>query len=304
MKKQLLIAAVAATMSVSAMADISIAGSAKANSINGVVSIESDLVITGKSGDTSVVAKISLDSGMNAGTSATNTFTATGTADTAGGTPTDAIVEDLYLTTSFEGVNIKIGEYRSGASELDQTSSAATTRYNLSTTMSGITVAYEATAGASDVALSGTVAGVSVSHKIKSSDDTETTVSGDLAGVSLTWNNEHTDSGDKNDTAITVSTDFNGVGVKYVKIDSDTGTVSDGYVGKFDLDANQEASAFGISTSLAGNTVTLKKIDINDVDSTKIVINRALASGATFEAVYTDNDGSNDVLDLELAVKF
>ena len=304
MKKQLLIAAVAATMSVSAMADISIAGSAKANSINGVVSIESDLVITGKSGDTSVVAKISLDSGMNAGTDATNVFTATGTADTAGGTPTDAIVEDLYLTTSFEGVNIKIGEYRSGASELDQTSAAASTRYNLSTSMGGITVAYEATAGASDVALSGTVSGVSVSHKIKSSDDTETTVSGSLAGVSLTWNNEHTDSGDKNDTAITVSTDFNGVGVKYVKIDSDTGTVSDGYVGKFDLDANQEASAFGVSTSVAGNTVTFKKIDINNVDSTKVILTRALASGATFEAVYTDNDGSNDVLDLELAVKF
>ena len=304
MKKQLLIAAVAATMSVSAMADISIAGSAKANSINGVVSIESDLVITGKSGDTSVVAKISLDSGMNAGTDATNVFTATGTADTAGGTPTDAIVEDLYLTTSFEGVNIKIGEYRSGASELDQTSAAASTRYNLSTSMGGITVAYEATAGASDVALSGTVSGVSVSHKIKSSDDTETTVSGSLAGVSLTWNNEHTDSGDKNDTAITVSTDFNGVGVKYVKIDSDTGTVSDGYVGKFDLGANQEASAFGVSTSVAGNTVTFKSIDIADTDSTKIVLNRALASGATFEAVYTDNDTAADVLDLELAVKF
>ena len=304
MKKQLLIAAVAATMSVSAMADISIAGSAKANSINGVVSIESDLVITGKSGDTSVVAKISLDSGMNAGTDATNVFTATGTADTAGGTPTDAIVEDLYLTTSFEGVNIKIGEYRSGASELDQTSAAASTRYNLSTSMGGITVAYEATAGASDVALSGTVSGVSVSHKIKSSDDTETTVSGSLAGVSLTWNNEHTDSGDKNDTAITVSTDFNGVGVKYVKIDSDTGTVSDGYVGKFDLEANQEASAFGVSTSVAGNTVTFKKIDINNVDSTKVILTRALASGATFEAVYTDNDTAADVLDLELAVKF
>jgi hypothetical protein len=305
MKKQLLIAAVAATMSLSAMADISIAGSAKANSINGVVSIESDLVITGKSGDTSVVAKISLDSGMNAGTQAASTANdASGVTATGDVVATDAIVEDLYLTTSFEGVNIKIGEYRSGASELDQTSSAASTRYNLSTSMGGITVAYEATAGASDVALSGTVSGVSVSHKIKSSDDTETTVSGSLAGVSLIWNNEHTDSGDKNDTAITVSTDFNGVGVKYVKIDSDTGTVSDGYVGKFDLGANQEASAFGVSTSVAGNTVTFKKIDINNVDSTKVILTRALASGATFEAVYTDNDTAADVLDLELAVKF
>jgi hypothetical protein len=308
MKKQLLIAAVAATMSVSAMADISIAGSAKANSINGVVSIESDLVITGKSGDTSVVAKISLDSGMNAGSSADAvdaTASTVANAAVAAITPTDAIVEDLYLTTSFEGVNIKIGEYRSGASELDQTSAAASTRYNLSTSMGGITVAYEATAGASDVAFSGTIAGVSVAHKIKSSDDTETTVSGSLSGVNLSWNQEHDDSANTNDTAITVSTAFSGVTATYVKIDAEgADVVSDGYVGKFALAAGKEASAFGLSTSLAGNTVTFKSIDIADADSTKIIVNRALASGATFEAVYTDNDGSNDVLDLELAVKF
>jgi hypothetical protein len=304
MKKQLLIAAGAATMSVSAMADISIAGSAKANSIDGVVSIESDLVITGKSGDTSVVAKISLDSGMNAGTAATNTFTATGTADTAGGTPTDAIVEDLYLTTSFEGVNIKIGEYRSGASELDQTSGTASTRYNLSTTMSGITATYEATTDTHDFTLGGTVAGVALKHKMKQNDDTETWVSGSFSGVNLAWNNEHTDSTDKNDSAITVSTEYKGVTAKYVKLDTDTAVPTDGYVGKFTTTAGKTADAFGLSTSLAGNTVTVKMIDNNNVDSTKVILNRALASGATFEAVYTDNDTSDNVLDLELAVKF
>jgi hypothetical protein len=305
MKKQLLIAAVAATMSSVAMADISIAGSAKANVINGVSSIEADLNITGKSGATTVVANISLDSGMNAGTSATNTFTATGTADTATGSATDAIVEDLYLTTSFEGVNIKVGEYRSGKSELDQTSSAASTRYNLSTTMGGITATYEATAASHDLTLAGSVAGVSLKHKMKQNDDSETWVSGSMSGVNLAWNQEHTDATSKNDTAITVSTEFSGVTATYVKIDSETANVvSDGYVGKFALGANQEASAFGLSTSVAGNTVTFKKIDINNVDSTKVIITRALTSGATFEAVYTDNDTAADVLDLELAVKF
>jgi hypothetical protein len=302
MKKQLLIAAVAASMTSVAMADVSITGNAKANVTNGVASIEANLSVVGKSGDTSVVANISLDEAMNAGT--TGTAGTVGTSVTTVGTVTGAIVEDLYLTSSFQGVNVKVGEYRSGASELDQTSSAASTRYNLSTTMGGITATYEATKDAHDLTLGGTVAGVSIKHKMKSSDDTETWVSGSMSGVNLAWNQEHTDSGDANSTAITASTEFSGVTVTYVKIDTDAGTVSDGYVGKFTLAANTDASALGLSTAVAGNTVTFKKISIADADSNKVIINRKLASGATFEATYTDVDGDADVLDLELAVTF
>jgi len=293
MKKQLLIAAVAATMATASMADVSITGSAKANVNNGNASIESDLVVTGKSGATSVVAKISLDSGMNAGT--------------ASSTVTDAIVEDLYVTSSFQGVNIKVGEYRSGASELDHTSSAATQRYNLSTSMGPVSIAYEATADNHDLTLGGEVAGVSVKHKMKKNDDSETWVSGSFSGVNVAWNQEHTDTGDLNDTAITVSTEMNGVTATYVAIDAEsTAVVSDGYIGKFALGtANTEASAFGLKTSVAGNTVQFKAIEINDVDSTKVILTRPLASGATFEATYNDSDtDSEDYLDLELAVKF
>jgi hypothetical protein len=302
MKKQLLIAAVAASMTSVAMADVSITGNAKANVTNGVASIEANLSVVGKSGDTSVVANISLDEAMNAGTAGVEGVD--GVNATTVGTVTGAIVEDLYLTSSFQGVNVKVGEYRSGASELDQTSSAASTRYNLSTTMGGITATYEATKDAHDLTLGGTVAGVSIKHKMKSSDDTETWVSGSMSGVNLAWNQEHTDSGDANSTAITASTEFSGVTVTYVKIDTDAGTVSDGYVGKFTLAANTDASALGLSTAVAGNTVTFKKISIADADSNKVIINRKLASGATFEATYTDVDGDADVLDLELAVTF
>jgi hypothetical protein len=287
MKKQLLIAAVAATMSVSAMADISISGSAKANSKNGVASIESDLKITGKSGDTTVVANIALDSGVDTGAQAGD------------------MVEDLYLTTSFQGVNIKAGTYRSGKSDLDVTDATPSARYNLSTTMGGIKLAYEAKAATSDIAISGTIAGVAVSHKIKSSDDTETTISGSVSGVNLKWNQEHTDSGDTNNTAVTVSTEFGGVTATYVKVDTDTSQAMDGYIGTATVNAASDASALGLSTSVAGNTLTFKKININSTDSTKIILTRPLASGATFEATYNDSDtDSEDFLDFELAVKF
>ena len=287
MKKQLLIAAVAASMTSVAMADISITGSTKANVLDGAPSIEADLKITGKSGDSSLVANIALDSGVDTGAQAGD------------------MVEDLYVTTSLMGVNAKAGAYRSGKSELDQTSAAPSARYNLSTTVSGVTATYEATKDTHDLTLGGTVAGVSIKHKMKQNDDTETWVSGSFGGVNLSWNQEHDDSADTNDTAISIDTTMNGVTAKYVKIDAEGSTVvSDGYVGKFDLDANEDASAFGLSTAVAGNTVTLKKIEIADADSNKIIINRPLGNGATFEATYTDKDAADDTLDLELAVKF
>jgi hypothetical protein len=282
MKKQLLIAAVAATMTSVAMADISISGAAKANVLDGVSSIEADLNITGKSGATSVVANVSLDTGMNV---------------------SEAIVEDLYMTSSFEGVNIKVGEYRSGKSELDVTSPAASTRYNLSTTMGGITATYEATAASHDLTLGGTVAGVSVKHKMKQNKDTETWISGSMSGVNVSWNQE--DNSNKKDTAIVVSTEVSGVTATYVKVDSDatTGTAMDGFFGA--KSGVKKATGFALATSVAGNKVTFKSLDVDSVDTSKVIVNRALASGATFEATYTNNAGdAKNTLDLELAVKF
>jgi len=283
MKKQLIAAAVAATMTSVAMADISITGATKANVTNGNAAIEADLKITGKSGDTSVVANIALDSGVDTGAQAGD------------------MVEDLYLTTSVEGVKIKAGAYRSGKSELDQTSATPSARYNLSTTMGGITATYEATHSSHDLTLGGTVAGVSIKHKMKQNDDTETWVSGSAAGVDLSWNQEETDSTGNQDTAIVASTSVSGIGVKYVKIDSDAGTATDGYV--TNATGVKDATAVGISTSMAGNTVTFKGIEVDGVDSQKVIVNRKLTSGATFEATYTDAD-AGDTLDLELAVKF
>jgi hypothetical protein len=289
MKKQLLIAAVAATMTSVAMADISIAGSAKANVTDGVSKIEADLNVTGKSGATSVVANISLDKGITAAAS--------------------SIVEDLYMTSSFEGVNIKVGNYRSGKSEMDVTS-AASTRYNLSTTMGGVTATFEETDGKNDFTLAGTVAGVSLKHKTKSTTDTETWVSGSFSGVNVSWNQENTS--DKKDTFMSVSTELSGVTATYAKLDSDAtlGTVADGFFTHTTATAVGapgivKATGFSLATSVAGNKVTFKSLDVDSTKTSKVIVNRALASGATFEATYTNNAGdAKDTLDLELAVKF
>jgi len=283
MKKQLLIAAVAATFTSVAMADIAISGAAKFNSKDGVYSHEADLTIAGKSGDTGVTANISLDSGTN-------------------GAAVAVTVEDLYVTTSVAGVKVKMGGWRSGKSELGQTSTTVSERVNVSTTFGGLSLAYEDLGSKNSTTIGGSLAGVAVSHKIESTDATETKASGSIGGVSVKIHSKEAAAG-TTDTSTTLSTEVQGVTLTYSRIDSDTTTSTDGYITKDTGVASAEA--IGIATSISGNTVQFKSITVGTVDSTKVIVTRALGAGATFEATYNDSDtNADDYLDIELAVKF
>ncbi len=158
MKKQLLIAAVAATFTTVAMADIAISGAAKFNAKDGVYTHEADLKIVGKSGNTSVTINIELDDGD----------------DNMG-----IDLEDAYLTTSVAGVKVKMGAWRSGKSELTQTSDPAE-RVNVSTTFGGLSLAYEDKGSSNSTTIGGSLAGVKVSHKINQNTSTETKASGSI----------------------------------------------------------------------------------------------------------------------------
>jgi len=275
MKKQLLIAAVAASMTSAAMADISINGAAKVNAKGGDYSTEVDVTVTGKSGDTSVVAKIGLDAG--------NT------------------VEQLYATSTVAGIGLKIGEWKSGKGELgqNQANGSVPMRVSASTSFGGVKLSYTDTSGdgGTNTAISGKIAGVAVSHKVHSS-KSETKASGSMGGVSVSAHTKDYDAGGS-DTSVTMKTEVQGVSLTYVDTTSDAGTKMDGFIGK--ATGVTSASALGLSTSVAGNKVTFKSIDINGTDNKKLIVTRGLASGATFEATYDDNA---DSLDLELAVKF
>ena len=285
MKKQLLIAAVAATFTSVAMADIAISGAVKMNSLDGAYSHEADMKIAGKSGDTSVTVNLSLDDKGNEGTKAAVT------------------VEDAYITTAVAGVKVKMGGWRSGKSELGGTSPTVTERVNLSTSFGGLSLAFEDTGAANSTTIGGSLAGVSVSHKMSSNNDTETKASGSMGGVSVKVHSKDDDATGGTDTSTTLSTEVQGVTLTYAKTTSDDGTAQDGYIGNGAIAANSSADAIGIKTSIAGNTVQFKAITINGEDSNKVIVTRALGAGATFEAIYTDTDDS-DTLDLELAVKF
>ena len=325
MKKQLLIAAVAATMTSVAMADISITGSTKVNfttvdfdsatkeSTNDF-NHEVDLAITGKTGDTTVVIKL-------------------GNLETSAGT-TGVDIEDSYLSTKVGDVSIKAGSWDNGNNAL-RASSRAADKFSASTTMNGVTATYDAATTSGNVAdsvqVSAEMAGVSGSYKNVDGGE-DITVSTTVAGVKVSYLALNRDTVNTDRAVVEVSGAFGGVNVKVAQATADSATCISGdtWMGDFettesaatcasgttayDLSNGQDVTSFELSTAMAGNTVTFINSEVDgvagaDMSFNKIILNRPLANGTTFEATYTDLDDSvaaNDssTLDLELAVKF
>ena len=319
MKKQLLIAAVAATMATVSIADVSITGGAKINFTNTDTTNDDsvnqfnhdiDFTLAGKNGDTSVSVTVA-----NETTGAT--------------TDTDTVfdVENAYVASKVMGANVKVGQWAGADSNMANGTRSAG-KFSADYTLEGVKVQFEdQSTGSKSITLSGSVAGVAVSHEMFQNDDTDTTVSGSFGGVNAKYRSIQDDSdstnGDKRSFAL--STEVNGITLSYNDVDvKGTGqTSSDDWFGTFGGTCTttselatcfNEASGFGVSTALAGNTVTLKSYDIKEISTatddsyTKVVVNRPLAGGATFEMTYTDKDDAAgtdvETLDLELAVKF
>ena len=316
MKKQLLIAAVAATMTSVAMADISITGGAKVNwtdtdSISGTdtntINHDVDFTITGKSGATTVSATFATTSASVDDTT-TTTAAVAGTGSAATGVVTSntkaggLMTENVFLTTSIAGVNIKTGSFSGGDSMMGD-GSRADGKISLDTTVSGVKVQFEDTDAAgnnSSITVSGSVSGVSVSHEIFDT-KTDSKISGTFGGVTATFRTLDSDTDTADMDSVLVSTEVQGVTLTYADVDANATHSSDAFFGT--VAAMTDASGFSAATSLAGNGVTFKSYEIDNVDHTKVIVNRPLANGSTFEATFHDN-GVADIIDLELAVKF
>ena len=327
MKKQLLIAAVAATMTSAAMADISISGDAKFEYQNveatGVAinvnqtNTEVNLKLRGKSGDTTVVMDIAANGGADAGAAG------------QGGT----VVEDMYLTTKVGDVTVKAGNYATGTSsilgEIDN-GSRSNNKVTLTTTLGGATV-YVGNAGSSAASTGFTtinnnmfagvkmdVAGVTVQAKKVSDTVDAFGVSGDMSGVGFRLEQKQ-GTGSNTDVVFgNVTTDVNGISLGYAWIDADADTlIGEDDSSIFAVENNSlgdSNSQFTASTSVQGNKVTLKAGTIGfkaatlDRDYTQVTVSRPLASGATATVTYTDKDTADatdsQTFEAELAVKF
>ena len=319
MKKQLLIAAVAATMTSAAMADISISGDAKfeyqnveatgvATNVN-QTNTEVNLKLRGQSGDTSVVVDVASD-----GNSA-------------------LVVEDQYLTTKVGDVTVKAGNHTTGTSsilgEIDE-GGRSNNKVTLSTTLGGAKV-YVGNGGSSTgstgfttinnnmfAGISMDVAGVTVQAKKVNDTEDAFGVSGDMSGVAFRLEQKQ-GTGSNTDVVFgNVTTDVNGISLGYAWIDADADDLIDetdsAIFAVENAGSGDSNSQFTASTSVQGNKVTLKagtvgfKAATLDRDYTQVTVSRPLASGATATVTYTDKDTADatdsQTFEAELSVKF
>jgi hypothetical protein len=328
--KKLIAAAVATSVSAIAMADISITGSLKTNfthtdyqstlvNDSDAFSSEGDLSIKGKTGDTTVVMNIGgLDSSASQGSA---------------GSDGSIAIEDSYLTTKIGDVNVKMGNYDNGNNELR--GSDRSSRASLSTEMSGFKISYlNGNGGDSqndEVGISTSLGGVSVGYTAKDGGET-IKASTSVGGVNVKYLGLPSDTANSDRQYIELSTTLGGVGVKVGKAEAETATriSGDSWLGDYedstftgadsatsayDLTNGQDVTGIELSTSMAGNKIVFRNVNIDDVagDDTsfnKVIVTRPLASGATLEVTYTDlsDDAQtatdSETLDIELAVKF
>jgi len=320
MKKQIIAAAVAATMTSVAIADISITGSTKVNYLakdfdnntsSNAITTEHDLKFTGKNGDTTVVISMEADNAdeANAGTSMD--------------------IEDVYMTSKVGDINLKVGDWDNGNNFL-RASSRTNNMLEASTSFGPIGVTYSSGAGTltDKVTVKTDVQGVGLKY-VTQQEDSEVVVSTNVAGVGITYHLDNNKAANTDRSSLELTGKVGDFGVSFVSIDTDSGAKADGdtWAGDFEdttsggykYQNGADIDAIMLSTSVAGNGVKFIHTSVDadaavastrDADNNKIVVTRPLASGATFELVYTSQDvtGSTsetqDTLDLELAVKF
>jgi len=332
MKKQLIAAAVASTVSIAALADVAITGQLKTNfthtdydssqvNDSDVFKHEGDIYVKGKSGDTSVVMNFSVGDDTDGGTAAS----------------TQTTVEDIYMTTKVGDVTIKAGQWDNGNNEM-RASARKAGKIEASTEIAGIGVKYNNGNDSDDeLTLSASMGPVAASFKQKNNGE-DYTITGNFQGVDAKYAVIGSDSANSDKSYTEVKTTIGGVSVKFGKAEADTSACLNGdtWLGDYEDSSyscthglygtesktkvwsnlnGQDITGYELATDLAGNKITYRNVTVDgvtgaDTSHNKVIVTRPLASGATFELTYTDvQDDAETItdynsLDLELVVKF
>ena len=319
MKKQLLIAAVAATMGTAAMADISITGNAEykythtdnstTNATTNAATTEVNIKMAGKHGDTTVY----LDQEF--------TLSNTSTVDDNEGMD----IENMYLTTKVGPVSVTAGNWAGSTSAntgMIKDNARSASKLSVSAPAGPLKVGFWTTPGngSSDgFTVSGSVAGVNIGIKEASNQYTDINVSGEIAGVSYRLDNYDAEATIDDAFYGMVSKEFNGVTLTVNHMEAKRGatlTENDGAFGKiFEGDGTTyKISRIAGAMDVAGNAVTLAVLNStedngSDNDAVKATVARTLAAGMVVTGTYqnVDNrvaDGDTATTSLELDVSF
>jgi hypothetical protein len=317
MKKQLLIAAVAATMGTAVIADISITGNAEykythtdnsnTQATTNAPSTEINIKIKGSHGDTTVY----LDQEFKASS-----------ADGAGATGLD--VENMYLKTKVGPLSVTAGNWTGSTSANTgeiKNNGRSNGKISVSAPAGPLKIGFWTTpgTGTSDgFTVSGSVAGVKIGLKEASNQYTDINVSGEIAGVSYRLDNYDAEASTDDAFYGMVSKKFGDATLTVNHVEAKKGatlTENDGVFDAFDGDdVTYKITRIAVGTTLAGNSITLAAQNStedngSDNDSVKVTVSRALAAGMVVKGTFqsADNvtaDGDTDTATLELDVSF
>jgi hypothetical protein len=287
---------------------------------------EVNLLVAGKTGDTSVVANFELNSH------------GAGSSDTMD-------IEDLYMKTKVGDVAVKGGNWALGTTallgEIDE-GGRSNNKVDLSTTIAGVKVYAgsdsAAGTGATEVTsamYAGVVADVSgwtLQAKKLNANDYGYGISGEIEGFGIRFENKNKKAAnsDVNFGQITKTVGDFDLAVAYIDADaSGLVTESDSSIFAVEMSTATAGTAdtgvdsvaqISAKTSIAGNTVTVKAGTVGasagykDADFTQISASRSLAAGSTLALTYTDKDdrsvatsaadADKQVFEIDLSVKF
>ena len=269
MKKQLLIAAIAATMTTATMADISLTGYAivKATTSAGAASAvqnEYGLTVKGTSGDnTAVVSLVNGETAMD--------------------------IDEAYVSTKLEGLTVIAGVKAGATGTALVSDKDRTAKFIVKASVGGANIALKQGSGNANakVDVSTTISGVKVKVKDVMNDARYFIVDADVAGVAV-----HVE-GDDTNTAYTLSGDVAGIALTYVAADSidNDNRDDDGVFGKL-----SDTGVTGIiaSTSTAAGKVTVKRWDADNYGQarTKVQLKRGNATYFVTTSATVDADAT------------
>jgi len=324
MKKQLLIAAVAATMTSAAFADISITGSAKINYTNTdqTAATNTDAVVksaagvtrvfgTDAAGDIITTANVDvapatysnvmtkeLDLTVVGKTGDTSVVLSVSNDDKDNDTNGNSglLVENSYIATSIAGINIKTGQYADTSDSLltDQSTQFSGGKISVDTTVSGVKLQFEdANNGDSSVTVSGEVAGVALSHE-KFQTKTDTKASATVAGVSIAYRSINDDVATGDRTSLQLSTEVSGVTLTYAAINTEaTHDVVTAAQAAASTDATTLADTVRSATGTVSADAFIAGSDIMEADAFGASMNLAGNTVAVKRINITDSQGED-----------
>jgi len=282
MKKQLLIAAVAASMTSVAMADVSISGAylGKISQSAGGASFaqDLDLKIVAKSGDTTVTTTVE------------NLATATALTATT-----------VKLSTKLEGISFSAGNYKSFKGNGLVNKPSASEQYSMSTSVAGVGVAVTTKSGQGEqsLTLKGDVAGFAVKIQDASRSSRYVSLKGNVAGVALDVEKSMATGGLQ---AVKIAGTVGGMSVSYANIDCKTAgacTESRSTAPYGALNTSVKVKGLIVSTATAMGKVTFKNIDKDGTDTNVVALQRGNVAYK-----YAKTSGSAKTLSATVKFKF